>query len=193
MKKVVVVGLVVVIVVVVFGVMFNGGDESSSTGNVDRDGIDGVAENVGNVEEELIGRDEEDIVQDDERDDVEISKEVENENIEEVVVPQLINGKGLEERVLEAYSNLHGENSEQQIRDDFPDIELVFSDDGVGEGYPSEILPFDYYYSAEADKTFNICAVERTIFICNGKMDRKVTTEELDDISKCSVTPIYKF
>ena len=99
----------------------------------------------------------------------------------------LINGKTADERLDEASSQLHEEDSADHIRDNFPDIELVYSDNP--SNFDSSILPFDYYYSEEVDKTFNLCGVDRTVFICDGKITETVTDEQLETI--CEVTPIY--
>jgi hypothetical protein len=111
--------------------------------------------------------------------------------IEEVkeVEPTLINGKTVEERLKKAYDNLHSVGSEKHIRENFLDIELVYTDNPTN--YPKEILPFEYYYSAEANVTFNICAIERTVFICEGKLDQTITDDILNS-DKCVVTPIYQ-
>jgi len=63
---------------------------------------------------------------------------------------QIINGQTLDQRLDAAYADLHGPYSAQGIRDNFPDIELVYVDDRPDTGYPSRILPFKYYYSKEA-------------------------------------------
>lgn len=110
--------------------------------------------------------------------------------IEGNIEPRLINGKTVEERIQEAYDTIHTPGSAQYIRKNFPDIELIYTD--LGEPYyPPEILPFRYYYSREADKTFNICNVELTVFICDGKLDRLVTEEDINS-NRCIVTPIYQ-
>jgi len=111
--------------------------------------------------------------------------------IVEEPIPQnlVINGKTLDERLAEAISNLHKPDSTDKVRSDFPDLELIFTDND--NRYPSNILPFEYFYSVEADKTFNFCAIERTIFVCNGKLEQRITDEELNDVEKCTVTSIY--
>ena len=112
--------------------------------------------------------------------------EVETQETQE---PQetLINGKTAQERLNEATSQLHEEGSADHIRENFPDIELLYSDNP--SDYPSDILPFDYYYSEEVDKTFNLCGVDRTVFICDGKIEETVTDEQLNTI--CDVTSVY--
>ncbi len=102
----------------------------------------------------------------------------------------LVNGKTVEERIQEAYDTIHTPGSAQYIRENFPDIVLVYTD--PGEPFmPQEILPFRYYYSKEADKTFNICNVELTVFICDGKLERLVTDEDINS-NRCIVTPVYQ-
>ncbi len=104
--------------------------------------------------------------------------------------PKLVNGKTVEERVQEASDRLHTVGSGQQIRDDFPDVQLVYTDPGDNKNYPPMILPFRYYYSQEADRTFNICNIDLTVFICTGKLDRVMTGEDASS-GRCVVTPVY--
>jgi len=113
------------------------------------------------------------------------------EPVKESVKPVLVHGKTVEERLDEAYSILHKEESGQHLRDNFPDIVVIYVDSGEDSNYPSEILPFEYFYSQEADKTFNLCAVDRTIFICDGRMEHVITDEDMDS-GRCAITPIYR-
>jgi len=119
--------------------------------------------------------------------------EVKPEVVEPEPEPKIINGKTLEKRIEEAYDNLHEAGSSTQILDDFPDVELVYTDDpeaSVKKIFPPEILPFHYYYSEEADKTFNLCGVGRSVFICDGKLDREISKDDIDS-GRCEITPIY--
>ena len=116
---------------------------------------------------------------------------IEEPVVEETPEPQLINGKTVEERIEEAINKLHAVGSADHARENFPDTELVFTDYGEGSNYPSEIFPFEYYYSAEANRTFNLCAIHRTVFICEGKLEHVITDEEMNS-EKCVVTPIYQ-
>lgn len=102
-----------------------------------------------------------------------------------------INGKTLPGRLQEAYDRLHTYGSGPQIRTDFPDIELVYSDYAEGTGFPASILPFRYYFSPEANRTFNICNIDLTVFICKGKLGRLITQSDIED-GRCEATPIYK-
>lgn len=104
--------------------------------------------------------------------------------------PVLIDGKTLQERLTEAYDRLHTRGSGQHIRDSFPDIELVYTDDAAGMPFPREITPFRYYYSREADTTFSICAIELTTFICKGKLDKLIQRENVDS-GQCNMTFLY--
>jgi len=104
--------------------------------------------------------------------------------------PTLIGGKTSEERLAEAYERLHTRGSAEHIRKSFPDIELVYTDDAVGMPFPREIIPFRYYYSREADTTFNICAIDFTVFICKGKLDKLIRKGDIDS-GRCKMTPIY--
>lgn len=104
--------------------------------------------------------------------------------------PKIINGKILEERLKEANDRLHTQGSGQQIRNDFTDIKLVYTDNAQGTGFPETILPFRYYYSEEANKTFNICNIDFTVFICNGKLSRLISKEDIDS-KRCEATFIY--
>ncbi|MBI4150206.1 hypothetical protein HY488_02260 [Candidatus Woesearchaeota archaeon] len=105
--------------------------------------------------------------------------------------PTKIKGKSLEERLKKAYDDLHTHGSGEYIRTYFPDIQNVYVDHGEGEGFPSFILPFTYYYSKEADTTFNICNVDFTVFICKGKLDRRINREDIES-KRCEVTQIYR-
>ncbi len=104
--------------------------------------------------------------------------------------PLTINGKTLEQRLDDAYDNLHESGSSKKIEKDFPDVELVYTDNGENTPFPSEILPFHYYYSEEADKTFNLCGVGRSVFICDGKLERVLSREDIDS-GRCEVTEEY--
>jgi hypothetical protein len=103
----------------------------------------------------------------------------------------LVNGKTMQERLDIAYKELHEPQSSHQIVSDFPDIQFVLEDDGSTSNLPDDILPFKYYYSKEADRTFNICNVERTVFICKGKMQHVISKADIDS-GNCEITPIYK-
>lgn len=104
--------------------------------------------------------------------------------------PLLVNGKTVEERLQEAYDRLHTAGSGEHIRASFPDIEKVYVDNPQGGGFPPQILPFVYYYSKETDRTFNICNIDLTVFICKGKLDRVISKGDIDS-NQCTVTPIY--
>lgn len=102
-----------------------------------------------------------------------------------------INGKTLEARLAEANARLHTIGSGEHVRKSFPDIVLVYTDDGAGVPFPKEIIPFRHYYSAEADTTFSICKPGFTVFICKGKFDRLVRQEDLDS-GRCNMTEEQK-
>lgn len=102
----------------------------------------------------------------------------------------IINGKTTAQRLEEAIAKLHQPGSGEHIRQNFPDIKLVYTDPG-DSSLPQEILPFEYYYSKEASVTFNICAPDLTIFVCDGKLDRKITEQDINS-GHCTVTPIYR-
>jgi len=142
--------------------------------------IEEVQENLEIVEEETTVKVEEEIP---------VPEEVRTEPSQ----PQLVNGKTVEERIKDAYDNLHEPGSSDTIVNDFPDLVLVYTDDpepSIKNIFPPEILPFHYYYSEEADRTFNLCGVGRSVFICKGKLDRVITKEDIDT-GKCEITPIY--
>ncbi len=104
--------------------------------------------------------------------------------------PTLIDGKTLSERLAEAYQRLHTRGSAAHIRKSFPDLELVYTDHAVGMPFPREIIPFRYYYSREANTTFNICAIELTVFICKGKLDHLIRRGDVDS-GRCELTLLY--
>ncbi len=104
--------------------------------------------------------------------------------------PSLVNGKTVQQRLQEAYDRLHTAGSGEHIRASFPDIEKVYVDTPQGGNFPSEILPFTYYYSKEANTTFNICNIDLTVFICQGKLDRLISKTDVEN-KRCVATPIY--
>ena len=106
------------------------------------------------------------------------------------VKPALINGKTADQRIEEAYQLLHRPESGAHIRENFPDIRKIYSDPGEA-GFPTEILPFEYYYSPAANKTFNIGALDFTVFICNGELARKITAAD-ENSGRCTVAAIYR-
>ncbi len=125
-------------------------------------------------------------------------KEEEAEQVEEVEEDtdttseeQLVNGKTAQERLDDAYQNLHDIDSALDVRSDFPDLELVYTDDGSQDPLlPEDILPFEYMYSAEVDKTFSLCAIDRSVMICDGVLDALVTDEDINS-GRCVVTSVY--
>ena len=122
------------------------------------------------------------------KEEIKEPKNVEEENEEQVAL--IINGKTLEESLDDAYDNLHEKGSSKKVEKDFPDAELVYTDEGKNTGFPSEILPFHYYYSEEANTTFNLCGVGRTVFICEGMLDEMLTTEHIES-GRCRITEEY--
>jgi hypothetical protein len=95
------------------------------------------------------------------------------------------------ERLSEAYENLHESKSALKVKEDFPDLEVIYTDDPLEIGhFPEKILPFRYYYSEEVDITFNLCSADRSVFICEGKLDRLITEEDIAE-GRCEVTSIY--
>ena len=94
------------------------------------------------------------------------------------------------EKLEKARDLLHEEGSADRVREDFQDLELVYTDYGDGSNMGTQIFPFEYQFSEEANVTFALCAVHRSVFICEGKLDRFITKEDIDS-GKCQVTPIY--
>ncbi len=95
-----------------------------------------------------------------------------------------------DERLKDAYAKLHTPGSGEKLRRDFPDLELLYTDTAYNVGFPDYILPFRYYYSKEVDKTFNICAIETSVFICDGKLSKLISKEDIDS-GRCKATEIY--
>ncbi len=100
---------------------------------------------------------------------------------------KLVEGKTLAERIEILEANLHTAGSGNEAKKYFPDFEEVYVD-REHAGFPSEILPFTYYYSKEADITVNICNIGLTVFICPGKIDKLLPES---DYSKCQVAEEY--
>ncbi|MBI2148024.1 hypothetical protein HYU19_06175 [Candidatus Woesearchaeota archaeon] len=97
----------------------------------------------------------------------------------------------VEERIKAAYGMLHQPGSGAQIRRDFPNIQLVYTDEAKDDPrIPPFIIPFRYYYSAEADTTFNICNIDITVFICKGKLDRLINADDVKS-GACKVSDLY--
>jgi len=93
----------------------------------------------------------------------------------------IIEGKTLEERITILETNLHTPGSAEQARKMFPDLDEIFVEDGSGSSFPSNILPFKYYYSEEAGKTISICNIGYTVFICDSLVDEKIDEDEYDN------------
>ncbi|MEK6982196.1 MAG: hypothetical protein AABX38_04665 [Candidatus Micrarchaeota archaeon] len=124
---------------------------------------------------------------------IEKSVQINNQTINQTpakVAPKIINGKKLEERLKEASDRLHTQGSGSAVRSDFDDLALVYTDYAQGKSFPPMILPFRYYYSEEANITFNICAIEYTVFICKGKLERVINSDEFNN-GRCEVSPVY--
>jgi len=108
-----------------------------------------------------------------------------------LIEDSVVNGKTLDERLEESYSIIHKTDSADYVKENFPDVVLVYSDYGEHGDYPEKILPFDYYYSEEADKTFSVCAINKLIFVCEGKVDGLITDEQMDS-GKCVLYPNFE-
>jgi len=104
-------------------------------------------------------------------------------------LPSSSKKQSVEERLKVLKNHLHNENSGREAKELFPDLTPVYSDDGHGDRYfPAQILPFTYYYSVEADITVSICNINKTVFICPGKLERLIKKE---DFPNCQVTELY--
>lgn len=101
-------------------------------------------------------------------------------------------GINISEHVDDAYSELHMDNSGSPIRENFSDLELVYTDVGAENESSEDKPPFNYYYSAEAKKTFGICNSNRSVVICDGRVDHAV--ERNDIVSgTCVAAPVMYF
>lgn len=107
-----------------------------------------------------------------------------------LLVPKNANDAAMPRSLAEAYMHIHGPDSGAFIRTNFPDLKLVYTDLAPGTAFQEDVPPFNYYYSAKADKTFGICAINKSVFICNGKLDRLVGKKDIDD-GTCTAVPIY--
>ena len=134
--------------------------------------------------EELESNEDMDI--DSELEEVVVSEDI----IEEVVVEveeNIIEGKTLSERLSLLKSNLHGQGSGEEAKKYFPDFLEVYVEE-ENPVFPQQFLPFRYYYSEEADVTVNICDVDFTLFVCEGKLDRKLKEADHDN---CKIVDQY--
>lgn len=84
------------------------------------------------------------------------------------------------------YTDLHNVDSGIRTKENFTDLVLVYTDEGINN-FPQEIRPFKYYYSPSAGLTMAICNINRTVFICKGKLDHLLSKS---DLGNCQVTPV---
>lgn len=104
-------------------------------------------------------------------------------------LPSSSQKQSVEERLKILKNHLHNEDSGREAKELFPDLTPVYLDNGHGNRYfPAQILPFTYYYSAEADITVSICNINQTVFICPGKLEHLIQKE---DFPNCQVTEPY--
>lgn len=92
-------------------------------------------------------------------------EELPDDYLDEISMPQ---GSSVAERLAVVERELHTGNSGDYVRQNFGDLEYLFSWPGP-EGQQRKIFPFFYYYSAEADTTFVICNINKTVAICQGR------------------------
>ncbi len=106
-----------------------------------------------------------------------------------VAVLKRITTTGMSGKIADVYTQLHEPDSGLRIKKEYPDASLVYTDLGRDKPFSSEKHPFFYFYSPEAGKTFGICSQNRSVLICDGKMDHRVT---LDDVKsgKCTAAAI---
>ena len=111
--------------------------------------------------------------------------ELPEEYLEEQTAPV---GSDVDERIAQVLSELHTGNSGDYVRQNFPDLEYLF--DHTPEGQERRIFPFFYYYSAEADTTFVVCNINKTVAVCDGKQDTTITAG-VDD-HKCDLAEPFE-
>lgn len=100
-----------------------------------------------------------------------------------------IQGKTLGERLELLIENLYMEDSGDEAKFYFPDLEAVFIDGGQhNPDFPVEILPFVYYYSEEADITIGLSNIDSTVFVCAGKIDYLLQESEYGN---CQIADQY--
>jgi len=93
------------------------------------------------------------------------------------------------ERLDTLRAHLHQDGSGTEALDLFPDLVQVYTDDGHGNpSFPAEVLPYEYYWSAEGKLTVSISALDMTVFVCPYRIDRLITP---DDFSFCNVDSGY--
>jgi hypothetical protein len=96
---------------------------------------------------------------------------------------------GLPAREATLSAHLHLEASGTEAHAMFPDLTVVYTDDGHGNSrFPAPILPFRYWYSAEGNFTVSICAQNFTVFICPGRQDSLLLP---GDWPRCQVSDFY--
>lgn len=95
------------------------------------------------------------------------------------------------EDIAGAYAHLHDPGSGTEIHRRFPDAKLVFTDHATGIEFSEDVPPFSYLYSKEAGKTFGVCGIDKSVFICDGKLERLITAEDIES-GRCVVTEVYR-
>ena len=76
----------------------------------------------------------------------------------------------IDDRLNSILDELHTGNSGDYVRQNFSDLDYLFSWQPEGE-QTRRIFPFYYYYSQEADTTFVICNINKTVAVCDGLQD----------------------
>jgi hypothetical protein len=93
------------------------------------------------------------------------------------------------DRLATLRAHIHQEGSGSEALELFPDLVQVYTDDGHGNpNFAAEVLPYEYYWSAEGKLTVSISAIDTTVFICPYRVDRLITP---DDFPMCDVYSGY--
>lgn len=94
------------------------------------------------------------------------------------------------QRLETLYRDLHQPGSGTIVHELFPDATLIYTDAATNTRFRADVPPFEYYYSARANATFAICAIDQTVFICTGKLESEVSAADLSS-GRCHFAPIY--
>jgi hypothetical protein len=84
--------------------------------------------------------------------------------------------------------HLHSDGSGAEAHELFPDLALVYVDDGHGKPFPSQILPIRYFWSPSGQFTVAICNIEKTLFICPYRVSSLIAPGEY---ARCDVSDYY--
>ena len=104
-------------------------------------------------------------------------------------VASQVGGDDVDKRLTAVFDKLHSGGSGDFLRASFPDLQYLLKWTPIG--VTKQIFPFFYYYSPEADTTFVVCNIDKTVAICDGLQNSAISE---GDLGKCTLArPFEKF